>query len=548
MDRYRKHFVRSADKRIEEFLKHQVRTPERADFGSVRGELVEVKPTVYVLTTAAAVYFNPDSEYYGSEPLYVAMNLAMDFVERCQREDGSFDYPSCNFKSAPDTAFCFKRLIAAYRLLLKYDKDDKMFLLKEKYLRVLLKALHAIAEGGFHTPNHRWAISAALMQGAGLAGESPEARKYMDRAKEYLAEGIDGNDDGEYAERSTGNYNAVVNNAMITMYEESKEEQYLGYVRRNLSMMLTFLDPDDTIFTQNSTRQDQGRSEYADKYFYQYLYMTAHSYNKDFDGAAHKIIRDNQERGELAPDCLHILMLHEELFNYRFREYGFLPAYRKYYREAGVVRVKTDRFGYTLLKHKSAFLFMKVKNTQLYVKIGESYGSIRNFIPEILEVKDGECLLSARAEGLYYKPFKDYQGTSDWWQMDHSKRELISSSEVRLTVTVRELTDGLELALKAEGLDRLPLRVEICVPSGSILENEYFRMKGEQGREMILRSGYVDISHEGNQLVLGPGFGTHSFQGHYSGEEKNDNSFTVFLNEYTPCEKKFTIKVKDQEV
>ena len=45
------------------------------------------------------------------------MNLAMDFIGRWQRDNGALDYPTCNFNSAADTSFCFKRLIAAYRPL-----------------------------------------------------------------------------------------------------------------------------------------------------------------------------------------------------------------------------------------------------------------------------------------------------------------------------------------------------------------------------------------------------------------------------------------------
>ena len=46
------------------------------------------------------------------------------------------------------------------------------------------------------------------------------------------------------------------------------------------------------------------------------------------------------------------------------------------------------------------------------------------------------------------------------------------------------------------------------------------------------------------ELVMGPGFGSHEFKGHYSGEEVNDSGFTVYCNEYTPLEKVFKICVK----
>ncbi len=543
MERYIGRIIRSAEKRAADFMQNQIMDTGRRDYGSLRNPIVDVKPTVYVLTTSVAVYLNQESRYCHDPKLYAAINRGLDFIALNQREDGSFDYPTCNFKSAPDTSFCFKRLIAAYRLLQKFDTEDQTKVLKEKYFKILTNALQGIKNGGFHTPNHRWAICAALMQGANLLTGQPAAEIYLDKVKEYLAEGIDGDKDGQYAERSTGGYNAVVNNAMLAMYEESKDETYLGYVERNLHMMLTYIDPDDTIFTQNSTRQDQGRKAYMDLYFYQYLYLTSLHFNPEFDAAAHKIIMDNAERGDPAPDCLHNLMLKDAMYHYKFVGCGFLESYHSYYEKPGIVRVKTPGFGYTVLKGSSAFLFLQVKETPIFLRIGESYCAVRNFIPQTLEAMGKEYTLTSTVQSWYYKPFRDYSGTSDWWEMDHSKRELLHNSEVCLTVHVKELADGLQLTMKAEGLDGLPLRLQICVPSGSILENEHFYLQAEKGSGMILRDGYVNLIHHQNRIQIGPGFGTHEFPGHYSGEEKNDMGYTIYLNEYTPCEKTITLTV-----
>ena len=417
--------------------------------------------------------------------------------------------------------------------------------LKEKYLTIMHKALDAIREGGFHTPNHRWGIAAALLQGSNLfAAEKEFAAGLKNRAEQYLAEGIDGDEDGEYAERSTGNYNAVVNNAMMAMYQETGDEAFLGYVDRNLSMMLTYMDPDDTIFTQNSTRQDQGKLEYADKYFYQYLYMCSREKNPAFDGAAHKIIKDNMERGDLAPDCLHIVMNHDEMMGYHFEEYGFLEEYRKFFRHAGVLRVRKPSYTYTVLNGKSAFLYFKSKGTTLCVKIGESCCDIRNFIPQTIEELPDGCRLEAEAQSWYYLPFKEKQDTSDWWKMDQSKREKLISSRLKTTLEIREKEQGLELNLKAEGLDRLPLRLEICIPAGVSIEHPAFALEAGAGESMILKDGYLEI-HDGLTTVeIGPGFGEHSFKGHYSGEEINSAGYTVYANGYTPLEKHFSLMVK----
>lgn len=544
MERYLGHIIRSAEKRVDHFLSVQVKDKTRNDFGGMKSEIYEVKPTIYAMADAVSVYSNVNSRYYHDKNLRIAMSNALDFIAKAQRENGSFDYPSCNFNSTPDTSFCFKRLIASYRILMQYERKEEELI--GKYKAILQRCLPALIEGGFHTPNHRWGICAALMQGANLVEDDELKDKLMARASQYLAEGIDGNEEGEYAERSTGNYNAVVNNAMMAIYEETNDAYYLGFVERNLKMMMYYFDPDDTIFTQNSTRQDQGKAAYPDKYFYQYLYMAAREQNPLFDAVAHKIIKDNMERGDMAPECLHIIMLHKEMGEYAFKGYGFLETYQKYFEEAGVMRVKNKDFGYSILNGRSAFTFMKFKDTLIYLKIGESYCDIRNFISEKLVVSEKEYTLSSTAKGWYYLPFEEKQDTSDWWKMDHSKRELQISTELNIKVTIKELANGLQFTIKSVGLDRLPLRVEVCVPAGAVLDHDKFYMVAGKGSSMVLRDGYLTMQHGEQKIKIGPGYGTHEFGGHYSGEENNEAGFTIYLNDYTPYERTFSITCEEK--
>ena len=364
------------------------------------------------------------------------------------------------------------------------------------------------------------------------------------RQAQYLAEGVDEDEDGEYAERSTGNYNAVVNNAMFAIGQETGEELYYDYARKNLKMMLLYIDPDDTIFTQNSSRQDKGRAEYADKYFYQYLYAACLGDDGVFDGAAHKIVKDNMERGDIAPDCFPVIMTHDEMMKHEFTEYGFAESYRKYFRHSGVLRVKKEEYTYTVLNGKSSFLFFKTGSTAVCVKIGESCCEKRNFVPKTMEVNEQGCVLSEAFDSWYYLPFDEPQNTSDWWEMDQTKRKKLLPERLYTRLEIRELPEGLELHLKADGLKGLPLRLEICIPAGTTVENEHFYMKTEAGSGMILRDGCLQVKDSDRELVMGPGFGSHEFKGHYSGEEVNDSGFTVYCNEYTPLEKVFKICVK----
>ena len=556
MKRYIDYLIRSEEHRVDEMLFLQIKDKNDLCYGLMRGDVIEAKPTIYMMATALALYLNSRSRYYKSEKLMEALQLAADGVARVQRKSGYIDYPCCNFFSAPDTSFCYKRLNDGYRLMKKYQDVADTTILQKKYLAIMRMAAEAIRDGGFHTPNHRWGICAALMQAAKLFADDTEfAKSLMDRTVLYLQEGIDGNSEGEYAERSTGNYNAVVNNAMMAMYQCSKDVKYLGYVERNLNMMMYYIEPNDMVFTQNSTRQDQGKEIFMDKYLYQYLYLLAYDgtdgfikltpeEHARFDGAAHQIIKGCAETGRQAPNCLHLLMIYDKTLDYTFENCGFLKTYHKLFKEAGVLRVKKENYSYTVMKNRSAFLYFNVNGLEAYLKIGESYCEIRNFVPDEMDVQEGKTVLSHTARGWYYLPWKEKQNTSDWWQMDHKKRDLMITSDLHTQVVITELADGLEISVDTDGLERLPLRMELCVPSQTTLENDHFCMETVAGKSMVLSDDYVTMTQGLTSIEFGPGACEHHFKGHYSGEEVNADGYTIYCNTYTPTKRVYTLKVK----
>ena len=556
MKRYIEYLIRSEEHRVDEMLFLQIKDKNDLCYGLMRGDVIEAKPTIYMMATALALYLNSRSRYYKSEKLMEALQLAADGVARVQRKSGYIDYPCCNFFSAPDTSFCYKRLNDGYRLMKKYQDVADTTILQKKYLAIMRMAAEAIRDGGFHTPNHRWGICAALMQAAKLFADDTEfAKSLMDRTVLYLQEGIDGNSEGEYAERSTGNYNAVVNNAMMAMYQCSKDVKYLGYVERNLNMMMYYIEPNDMVFTQNSTRQDQGKEIFMDKYLYQYLYLLAYDgtdgfikltpeEHARFDGAAHQIIKGCAETGRQAPNCLHLLMIYDKTLDYTFENCGFLKTYHKLFKEAGVLRVKKENYSYTVMKNRSAFLYFNVNGLEAFLKIGESYCEIRNFVPDEMDVQEGKTVLSHTARGWYYLPWKEKQNTSDWWQMDHKKRDLMITSDLHTQVVITELADGLEISVDTDGLERLPLRMELCVPSQTTLENDHFCMETVAGKSMVLSDDYVTMTKGLTSIEFGPGACEHHFKGHYSGEEVNADGYTIYCNTYTPTKRVYTLKVK----
>ena len=294
---------------------------------------------------------------------------------------------------------------------------------------------------------------------------------------------------------------------------------------------------------------------FMDKYLYQYMYLIAYDgtdgfikltpeEHARFDGAAHLIIKGCAETGRQAPNCLHLLMIYDKTLDYTFENCGFLKTYRKLFKEAGVLRVKKENYSYTVMKNRSAFLYFNVNGLEAYLKIGESYCEIRNFVPDEMDVQEGKTVLSHTARGWYYLPWKEKQNTSDWWQMDHKKRDLMITSDLHTQVVITELADGLEISVDTDGLERLPLRMELCVPSETTLENDHFCMETVAGKSMVLSDDYVTMTKGLTSIEFGPGACEHHFKGHYSGEEVNADGYTIYCNTYTPTKRVYTLKVK----
>ena len=73
------------------------------------------------------------------------------------------------------------------------------------------RSARSLAEGGVHTPNHRWEICKAL---AHLYHLWP-SRLLLARINDWLGEGIDQDAEGEYSERSPNYASEVTNRSLV---------------------------------------------------------------------------------------------------------------------------------------------------------------------------------------------------------------------------------------------------------------------------------------------------------------------------------------------
>ncbi len=310
METHYKKIVEDTDKRVQKALRIQIQELSNPDDGGFPDEygVIQAKYAIYRVVPMISAYYCMESCFYQKKSLISRILSALKFVERCQHSNGLFDYVLCNFNSAPDTAFCMKKLIPCYEYLVLHkngEQEEQIFSIIERILKQGAKGLCA---GGFHTPNHRWAITSILLWCARVFQQ--EDLKTV--AKQYLQEGIDCNEDGEYSEKSAGNYNRINNDAMILIASELKDDTYEQYAVRNLTMMLTYLEPDGSIFTANSTRYDKDYLVYPKDYYLQYLYLGMKYKNEKFLAMASYIFELIVEKQITAPDNLIQFLNHPE--------------------------------------------------------------------------------------------------------------------------------------------------------------------------------------------------------------------------------------------
>jgi hypothetical protein len=219
-----------------------------------------------------------------------------------------------NVDSPPDTAFSINDLADALLLLRRAGAPSSDFAPDDpaaKHLSQLLEdllgaATPALVSGGVHTPNHRWEISAALARLHRLTPDPALAA----RVEQWLAEGVDIDDDGLYSERSALYACAVSNPSLLTIADTFDKPELVAAVERNLSAALDLLLPDGSVETVMSRRQDQAHSIFLAGYLLPLRRLALLRGRGDFAWAAAAALA----QGIVAPaDAATLLVLQPEI-------------------------------------------------------------------------------------------------------------------------------------------------------------------------------------------------------------------------------------------
>ncbi|MEI6578406.1 MAG: hypothetical protein WCN92_02950 [Eubacteriales bacterium] len=470
------------------------------------GGVINISEHVYdymytpsLVTNAVLLYLNEKSIYYKKKELFESIDMAMIFSNRWLNPDGTMHLLGCNFFTAAGSqAIEFGQMIL---IIDEYDTDGELAGYREQFLSLLEKYAQGILVSGFHTPNHRWIYASALS----IVYYITKKDEFKNGIDMYLLEGIDCNADGEYAERSAGGYNVVSNNALIMIAQYYGKTELYQLVERNLKMMVSYIEPNMSLFTMNSTRQDKNANVWADVYFGNYLYMSKVLDNKEFYDLAIRILENAGEQGRKVGISLAFLMLNKELQVVKIPERieKFERSIDAFYEKSGIVRLIENDISYSLLKDQTTFFYSHFGEISVYCRGYAHFFGSRNFSMQSIDKTAEGYQLHYQYDGKYLLPLKEEPETHDWWQMDHSKRETKISTTFDLWVHFKKLTDGVEIAFKVKTCKGVPIKFEFGISPNCGLEGENFRIAPQKGIQ-VMAKGFVKAENSKTAILIGP--------------------------------------------
>lgn len=442
----------------------------------------EFYDNVNIIEQALPLYISEESKYYKSKELLDRMKLNLDFFLRMQFPNGLLSLWNCNIISPPDTAFNVYPLSLCLDLIEKVNMPE-LDTLKEKIYRFLKNVIPGLVLGGFHTPNHRWIISCALaLLYKRFKDESIKSRVY-----EFIGEGIDINNSGEWTERSNGGYNSMVDAWCYHIAEVFNEESFFDAVRKNLNMMKYMLHPEDYIVTEYSARQDRAQKIKMSSYAIPYLLMACMDNDKEFSYLADLCIENSKSLGRLLvycnlyeaelakkPPCKQISESYTVLLNE-----NNLSELRQKHSIFGdtVLRYRKDKLSITVMAGQQEFMFVqygKARACSIKLPIGW-FGIGGVDFSQIKRISETKFTLSTQIYGDYFQTLnsesvKEYNG--NYIKMPNDQRERIGCVETNAEITIELKDNGVDLNISVDKMPYIFTQLVIGFDSDGEIEGE----------------------------------------------------------------------------
>lgn len=403
-----------------------------------------------------AAFLHPRSKYHKDPALLERIRLAGAFLTRRQSPDGNLDLLTTNFNSPPDTGFVVWNVAEAASIARKYGAPEIERAL-EPFLR---KAAAGLAKGGVHTPNHRWVICSALAQ---IHALWPDARS-LRRIDQWLAEGIDIDEDNQFTERSAI-YSNVCDRSFVVMAAKLGRPELLEPVRRNLGTLLYLLHPGYEVVTEISRRQDLNQKFDMAPFWFPLRAMAVWDRNAMFATIA-RHFEDTHAN-------LATLLDYPELAAAGPEPQPVPDHYEKTFRTLGLARIRRGATSASILLGGASRFFTVRRGDAVIeaVRFASAFFGKGQFVPTEWNQEGKSFFLRQQLEAGYYQPLENPVAvTPENWSRLRSSRRVTELCKLEQSASITETARGFRLRLRAAGTDAVPVSVEIGFRAGGRIE------------------------------------------------------------------------------
>lgn len=511
--------IQAHDKGVDSLLQRQITDPKHKYCGAIPDATGLYYPGTSsgVAEALAAAFVTKGSKHFQNALLVERTRLAVDFVMRGLSPEGNIYLPITNFNSPPDTAFFTNNIASAAHIAKTYNAPAITRILEP----LIARNTEALLQGGVHTPNHRWVMCSAMAQ---LHALKPDPR-LVRRIDQWLAEGIDINEDGQYSEQSVGGYSNICDRSFVIIADKLKRPELLDPVRRNLNSLLYLLHPNNDVVTEVSVRQDRNTKVSAGIYWFALKYLAVADKNGQFES----IIRETNAKPGLGALLEYPQLLTEVAP-------APIPAdYEKQFRSLGITRIRRGATSATL-HHRGNDRFFSFRRGDVAVqavRFATAFFGKAQFVPERMEPKDGGYYLEQNLDGPYYQPL-DKPGAPiidhDQWTDSRKSRKRTEICRLKQSVFLREEPKGFSLRVQASGTDEVPLAIEISLaPGGALTGAEKLR----DDVHTLGRDAFATYRAGNDGFKFGPGHKENSYVDVRGALPRIDGT-TVYLTGTTP--------------
>jgi hypothetical protein len=498
--------VQLNDEQVPRILQLQNRDKTSKHFGGVcdNWKIYNPHSSAGLIKTLSVSYSSEKSKYYRDESLIDPMVLAAKYLLKIQHSDGTIDLLSTNFHSTPDTAFVVEPIWLSYQLM---KQDENATQLLDLLKQFMLKAGEAFVAGGIHTPNHRWVVSMAL---AMLNHTFPDER-YRNRISEWLREGVDMDEDGQYEEKSTYIYTPLTNRCLMNIAMYDNRPELWEYVDKNLEMMMYYVHPNGEVETGASGRQDQFQAGFLEHYYLPYKMAASRGKGKPEFWAMVSLIEKTVPEKLLT--YLPYFMINPWIStDFHKKEGGTVPNnYVKEFRGSNLVRIRRGNIDASILGNNPTFLTVSKGNAVLAsIRLASAFFGRGQFKSKNIEKSGDSFILKWQFHWGYFQPLPENQKPNYEipFDEDRKRRRQSERQSLQAQITVTEKNGIFELDFELEGTENVPLAIEFAFRKGGKLTG--VQTLAEPGT-FLFKNNLAKYSFENETIEFGPGLAEHEW-------------------------------------